>query len=111
MAAANIVTVTGQNFATEVLESSVPVLVDFWAEWCGPCRQIAPVLDELATEYNGRFKIAKVDVGEHQDLANQFDVQAIPTLLVFKGGQRIDQVIGLKSKRDLKAVFDRALAA
>ena len=110
MASANIVTLTTENFAKEVAESSAPVLVDFWAEWCGPCKMIAPVLDELATEYAGKVKIGKVDIDSQQGLAAQYGVRAIPTLLMFKGGQVAEQMVGARSKRDLKASFDKALA-
>ena len=110
MAAANIVTATESNFQDEVLRSSTPVLVDFWAEWCGPCKMIAPLLDELATEYDGKVKIAKVNIDDHQGLAVQYRVNAIPTLLVFKQGQVIEQIVGAKSKRDLKASLDKAAA-
>ncbi|HMJ91493.1 MAG TPA: thioredoxin [Candidatus Acidoferrum sp.] len=110
MAAANIVTLTEANFPQEVLSSTAPVLVDFWAEWCGPCKMIAPVLDELATEYDGRVKIAKVNIDDHQQLAINYGIQSIPTLLFFKGGKVAEQIVGLKSKRDLKASFDRLLS-
>jgi thioredoxin 1 len=110
MAADNIITATSQNFPSEVLSSTQPVLVDFWAEWCGPCKMLGPVLDELATEYTGKARIAKVNIDDHQDLAAQFGIRAIPTLLLFKGGQVIEQVVGLKSKRDLKSSLDRAIA-
>src|SRR5438876_3897399 len=109
MAALNVVTLTQENFAKEVLQSSVPVLVDFWAEWCGPCKMIAPVLDELAEEYDGRIRIGKVNVDENQGLAAQYGIQSIPTLLFFKRGQVTEQIVGAKSKRDLKAAFDRAV--
>ena len=110
MAAPNIVTLNQTNFPAEVLKSSAPVLVDFWAEWCGPCKMIAPVLDELAGEYQGKVKIGKVNIDEHQGLAAQFGVRAIPTLLVIKNGQVSEQMVGAKSKRDLKASLDRAIA-
>jgi thioredoxin 1 len=110
MAAPNIVTLTQDNFSKEVLESATPVLVDFWAEWCGPCKMIAPVLDELAGEYDGRIKIGKVNIDNAQALAAQYNVRAIPTLLMFKQGQVAEQVVGLRSKRDLAATFDRVMA-
>ncbi|HZI32993.1 MAG TPA: thioredoxin, partial [Candidatus Binatia bacterium] len=87
MASPLIVTLTQDNFENEALKSGTPVLVDFWAEWCGPCKMIAPVLDELATEYEGKVKIGKVNIDEHQGLAAQFGVRAIPTLLVLKNGE------------------------
>jgi thioredoxin 1 len=100
---------TETNFSEEVLRSSVPVLVDFWAEWCGPCKMIAPILDEIAQEYDGRLKIGKVNIDEQQALASQHGIRAIPTLLVFKNGQVADQIVGLRSKRDLKANLDRVV--
>jgi thioredoxin 1 len=109
MAAKNIVTLTSQNFDTEVIQSSQPVLVDFWAEWCGPCKMLGPVLDELATEYEGRARIAKVNIDDHQDLAVQFGIQSIPTLLVFKGGQVVGQSVGAKPKAALRQVLDAAV--
>ena len=111
MASPLIITLTQDNFPQEVLQSSTPVLVDFWAEWCGPCKMIAPLLDELADEYNGKVKIGKINVDEQQALAGQFGIRAIPTLLLFKQGQIAEQMVGAKSKRDLKASFDRAVTA
>lgn len=110
MAAANITTLSQENFAHEVLKSAQPILVDFWAEWCGPCKMLAPVLDELALEYDGKVRIGKVDVDSNQGLAAQYGISAIPTLLLFKNGQVIDQLRGFRSKRDLKTSFDRAIA-
>ena len=110
MAAANIVTLTETNFKTEVLGSATPVLVDFWAEWCGPCKMIAPLLDELAGEYGDKVKIGKVNIDEHQGLPSEYRVTAIPTLLIFKNGQVVEQIVGMRSKRDLKASLDKAAA-
>lgn len=110
MAGANITTLTKDNFQTEVLSSNVPVLVDFWAEWCGPCKMIAPVLDELATEMGETVKIGKVNIDDHQDLAAQYGIRAIPTLLIFKGGQVAEQIVGMRSKRDLKDSLTKAAA-
>src|SRR5882724_10134128 len=110
MSSSNIVTLTDSNFDQEVLKSPVPVLVDFWAEWCGPCKMVAPILDELATEYDQKIKIGKVDIDQFQGLAAQYGIRAIPTLLIFSGGQVSDQIVGLRSKRDFKAKLDRVAA-
>jgi thioredoxin 1 len=110
MASPKIVTLTQENFAAEVLQSTSPVLVDFWAEWCGPCKMIAPVLDELADEYTGKVKIGKVNIDQHQDIAAEYGVRAIPTLLLFSKGEVTEQMVGLRSKRDLKLSFDRVAA-
>ena len=107
MAGPNIVTLTQENFGPEVLKASSPVLVDFWAEWCGPCKMIGPILDEIADEYGGRVKIGKVNIDQEQALATEYGVRAIPTLLLFNQGQVADQMVGLRSKRDLKASLDR----
>jgi thioredoxin len=107
MASPNIVTLTQENFGEQVLQSTTPVLVDFWAEWCGPCKMIAPILDELADEYDGRVKIGKINIDEQQGVAAEYGIRAIPTLLLFDKGQVADQIVGLRSKRDLKASFDR----
>jgi thioredoxin 1 len=103
----NIVTLTDANFEQEVLQSPTPVLVDFWAEWCGPCKMLAPLLDDLASEYDGKVKVGKLNVEEHQRVATDYGVRAIPTLLIFKNGQVAEQVVGLRSKRDLKANLDK----
>jgi thioredoxin 1 len=110
MSAPNIVNLTQENFDKEVLQAAQPILVDFWAEWCGPCKMLSPILDELASEYDGKVKIAKVNIDEHQGLATQYGIQSIPTLLLFQKGQVAEQIVGLRSKRDLKARFDRVAA-
>ncbi len=111
MASPLIVALTHENFAQNVLQSPTPVLVDFWAEWCGPCKMIAPLLDELADEYDGKAKIGKVNIDEQQALATQYGIRAIPTLLLFNKGQVADQIVGARSKRDFKASLDRVVAA
>lgn len=102
MASQNVVTLSSANFAREVLQATGPVLVDFWAEWCGPCKMIAPVLDELADEQAGKLKVCKVNVDENAELATQYGIRAIPTLLLFKGGQVKEQVVGVVGKKDLQ---------
>jgi thioredoxin 1 len=106
MASDNTITVTQDNWKAEVVDSSIPVLVDFWAEWCGPCKAIAPVLDELAVEKDGSLKIGKVNVDEHQMLAGQFGIRSIPTLLLFKNGTVAEQIVGMQTKAQLVAKVD-----
>lgn len=101
---------TEQNFEQEVLKSNIPVLVDFWAEWCGPCRLIGPVVEELSKEYDGKATIGKLNVDENRDVAAQYGIMSIPTLLFFKNGQLIDKHVGVASKGDLKKKLDAAIA-
>jgi len=89
---------TDSNFSAEVLQSDKPVLVDFWAEWCGPCRMIAPIVEELANEYDGKFKVGKLDVDNNPQVATQFGIRSIPTLLIIKGGKVVDSIIGAVPK-------------
>lgn len=101
MASDKVTAVTTADFETEVLKSSKPVLVDFWAEWCGPCRMLAPLLDEIAREQSEKVKIVKVNVDNESSLAAKFGIQSIPTLILFKDGEKRDQIIGLTSKKVL----------
>ncbi|MBI2246395.1 MAG: thioredoxin [Armatimonadetes bacterium] len=103
--------ITEQSFEREVLNTALPVLVDFWAAWCGPCRMIAPIVEDLAREYEGRLKVGKVDVDENPDLASRYGVQSIPTLLVFVGGQPFTRIVGYAPKAELKRAIDTALSA
>ena len=101
--------VTDDTFDPEVLKSDTPVLVDYWAEWCGPCKSIAPILDEVAKEYEGRLKIAKINVDENQQVPAKFGIRGIPTLMLFKGGQLEAQKVGALSKGQLTAFLDSHL--
>lgn len=107
MASDKIVTLTSGNFEQEVLQSSEPVMVDFWAQWCGPCRMVAPTLEQLADERTGKVKIAKLNIDEHQDLAYKFGVQSIPTFILFKNGQVADRMMGAMPKSAFEKFLDR----
>ncbi|MGI6037282.1 MAG: thioredoxin, partial [Limnochordia bacterium] len=109
MAEGKVLEFTSGNFESEVLGSDQPVLVDFWAEWCGPCRQIAPVIDQLAQELAGQMKIGKVNVDSQQDLAARYGVMSIPTLVVFQNGEPTERIVGAMPKDALKARLERFL--
>ena len=103
------IAVTDADFDTEVIKSEMPVLVDFWAPWCGPCRMVAPVVDELSDEYDGKVKFVKLNTDDNVKTASQFGIRSIPTLLVFKGGEVAGQIVGFRPKSDLKKRLDAAL--
>jgi thioredoxin 1 len=107
MASDNIVTLTTGNFDDETKKADSPILVDFWAEWCGPCRIVAPVLEQIAVDYKGKARIGKVNVDEHSALAARYGVQSIPTLLLFKQGKVVEQYIGATSKDVLAKLIDK----
>ncbi len=105
--AKNVVNVTDQEFEQVVLASETPVLVDFWAPWCGPCRAVAPILEDIAQEYAGKVTVAKVNTDEEQRYAEQFGISSIPTLIIFKGGQEVDRIVGAGPK----SVYTKRLSA
>ncbi len=103
--------VTDADFEGEVLKAETPVLVDFWAPWCGPCRMVAPIVEELADEYSGKVKFVKLNTDDNFNTAAAYGIRSIPTLMVFKGGKPAGELIGLRPKKDLKQVIDRVLAS
>jgi thioredoxin 1 len=105
----NTIAFSDSNFDSEVLSSDKPVLVDFWAEWCGPCRKIGPVVEELSDEYNGKAKIGKVNVDENPEISMKYGIRSIPALLIFKNGEVVDQIIGAVPKSVLKKQLDAQL--
>jgi len=107
---AGVAEVTDQSFEKEILESATPAVVDFWAEWCGPCRAIAPIIKDLATRYDGRVKIAKLDVDANPGVAGRFGIRAIPSVLAFKGGRVVGQLQGARPRADFEAFVDKLLA-
>ena len=107
MATDNVQTFTDNNFEADVLKAAPPVLVDFWAEWCGPCKRLGPTVEALATEYVGKVTVGKLNVDENPTVSFKYQVRGIPTLLLFKGGQVVESVVGLAQKDDLKKVIDK----
>jgi thioredoxin 1 len=107
MASEKIQTLTDSNFDQSVVKSDQLVLVDFWAEWCGPCRRLAPTVDELATDYDGRMTVGKLNVDDNPNTAFRYSIRGIPTLLLFKGGQIVEQIVGLADKDSLKRLIDK----
>lgn len=101
--------VTDTTFKQEVIESETPVLVDFWAPWCGPCRMVAPVVDEIAEQFSGQVKVVKVNTDENPSVASQYGIRSIPTLMIFKGGQRVDMVVGAVPKTTLANTLEKYL--
>ncbi len=109
MAGPNTLEFTDDNFDGEVVKSDIPVVVDFWAEWCGPCQLVGPVIDELATEYAGKVKIGKLDVDKAPQTSQRFNITNIPTILVFQNGEPVERILGARSKKDYKSVLDARL--
>jgi len=107
--AKNTVELTDDNFQTEVIDSDVPVLVDFWADWCAPCRAIAPAVEEIADEYHGKAKVGKLDVDNNQQVAMEYGIRSIPTLLIFKNGEVAEQIIGAVPKAQLTSKLENTL--
>ena len=103
------VQVTDASFKQDVLDSEVPVLVDFWAPWCGPCRMVAPVVDEIAQQYEGQVKVVKLNTDENPNVASQYGIRSIPTLMIFKGGQRVDMVVGAVPNTTLANTLEKYL--
>jgi len=110
MAIDAIIEISDSNFESEVVNSDVPVLVDFWAPWCGPCRAIAPMVEEISSSYEGKIKVGKMNVDENQSTTMKFGIRSIPTLIMFKGGEAVDQIIGAVPKGEIEKVVQKSLA-
>ena len=107
--AENVIEFSDQSFDSSVLESDIPVLVDFWAVWCGPCKAIAPIVEEIANDFDGKVKVGKIDVDNNNQVAMKYGIRSIPTLLLFKGGEVVDQVIGNVGKESIESMLNKAL--
>ena len=110
MANANIKEITDQNFEQEVAQADVPVLLDFWAEWCMPCRMLAPTIEKIANDYVGKVKVGKIDTDANRDVSIKFGISAIPTVILFKNGEVVQRFVGLRQEKDFKAALNSALA-
>jgi thioredoxin 1 len=109
VAGKNVIELTDDNWKSEVLEADVPVLVDFWAPWCGPCKAVGPIVEELAADYEGRIKVGKLNVDNARQVATQYQIRSIPTILLIKGGKVLTQRVGAGSKKDLEQILAKAL--
>lgn len=105
----NVLTFTRDNFEKEVLQSDIPVLVDFWASWCGPCRMVSPIVDQLVNDFQGKVKVGKVNVDEQGELAEKYRIMTIPTLMVFKGGNVVDNIVGVRAKEEFANMLNKHL--
>lgn len=110
MASEAIIEISDSNFESEVVKSDVPVLVDFWAPWCGPCRAIAPIVEEISSAYEGKIKVGKMNVDENQSTTMKFGIRSIPTIIMFKGGEAVDQIIGAVPKGEIEKVVEKSIA-
>ncbi|MCZ6555560.1 MAG: thioredoxin [Thermodesulfobacteriota bacterium] len=110
MASDAIIELSDSTFESEVVNSDVPVLVDFWAPWCGPCRAIAPIVEEISSSYEGKIKVGRMNVDENQSTTMKFGIRSIPTIIMFKGGEAVDQIIGAVPKGEIERVVDKSLA-
>lgn len=109
MASEKVIVITKDNFEQEVLNSKIPVLVDFWAQWCGPCRAVAPVMDELANEFDGKAKIGKVNVDEQGELTSKYRIMSIPTVMLFKDGEVAEKIVGARSKEEFSNLINKSM--
>lgn len=109
MSSENVLEITDSNFEEEIIQSDVPALIDFWAEWCYPCKMLAPTIEELAADYAGKLKVGSIDTDSSRDVAMKFGISAIPTVILFKGGEPVKKFVGVQQKADLKAAIDEVL--